>query len=268
MPKQKKFETCPMLARSDWGVSRVHTKGLAHSLSSNQSSVGFHGPKVGGWLVFLNGCHRGEDVRLPIGETKIGSSWQNDCVITGVGVGSQHAVFNVGIGHAKVAPIAGNRVIKVNNVAINGSKELEDGCLISIGDTHSIFRLSEAFAPGYVPSAAPNPVNMPAQVLPLEMVCGWLVMSRGSCTGQDFRLINGECRFGSNQGLELTIPEAHLVGHAVTFMASPKECRINWVASQVVVKINDVVTALNAVLRDSDFIQIDQLEGYFKWLRN
>lgn len=265
---QKKFETCPMLARSDWGASQINSKGLSHCLSSIQSPVGFHGPTVAGWLVFLNGCHRGEDMRVPVGETKIGSSWQNDCVVTGVGIGSQHAIISLGAGHSKIVSVAENRLIKLNNKLVTNSQSLEDGCLLTLGELNCVFRLADALPPGNHPSLSTLAGNIAAQVLTAETVCGWLVFSRGPCMGQDFRLVQGECRVGSAPGLEVTIPDAKLGAHRFTLGVTKSECKISWIHRDCVVRVNGANAAVNYVLKDSDFIEFDHLEAYIKCLQN
>lgn len=264
---QRKFETCPMLARSDWGVAHINNKGLSHCLSSIQSPVGFHGPKVAGWLVFLNGCHRGEDMRLPIGESKIGSGWQNDCVITGVGIGTQHAVITLGAGEAKIVPVAESRAIKLNNKIITQSQRLEDGCLLTLGEVNCMFRSADVFSPGYHPATPPLVLNLAAQVLAVETVCAWLVFTRGPCMGQDFRMVQGECRVGSATGLEVTIPDAKLGAHRFTLGVKKGECRIAWMQHDCVVHVNGVKVDVNHVLKDSDVIEFDQLEAYVKCLQ-
>lgn len=268
MAARKHFETCPMLARSDWGVSHVSSKGLSHCISSVQSAVGFHGPKVAGWLIFLNGCHRGEDMRLPVGDSQIGSSWLNDCIVTGVGVGSQHAVIKAGAGEAHITPVAANRVVKVNNETISGRRALDDGCLITIGEVHCIYRSAEPSAPGHVMPVAPSPIHMPAQTLPLEMVCGWLVFNRGVCTGQDFRLIHGINRIGSQAGLEICIPDANLSAHVLTLEASSKECKINYAKDYRLIHVNGREAQVGQVLVDSDAVEMGHLEAHVKWLRS
>lgn len=262
---QKKFETCPMLSRSDWGLSHINSKGLSHCLSLNQSPVGFHGPTVGGWLIFLNGCHRGEDMRLPIGESTIGSAGQNHCVITGVGVGSYHATLSISADNVKITPAAANRVLKINNVAVSETQKLKDGFLISFGEVHCLFRLSSKFEPGYAPSDVIIPKNMPEHILPIEMVCGWLVFSRGPSLGQDFRLINGECRIGSQLGLELSVPDHGLSKHALTLHVSRRDCKIVWAADPRKVRVNGSEMRPAQLLRDSDVLEIEHLEAYLKW---
>ena len=264
---QKKFETCPMLSRSDWGLSHINSKGLSHCLSTNQSPVGFHGPRVAGWLIFLNGCHRGEDMRLPIGESRIGSAWQNEVVLTGVGVGSHHAAITIGSNEATINPAAANRLVKVNNVAISERRSLDDGCLLTIGEAHCVFRFASAYSSGYSPAATPVPQNMPAQVLPAEMVCGWLVFSRGPSIGQDYRLINGECRIGALPGLEVSVPDANLAKHFATLSVSRRECKITWLSDPKKLRVNGHEVQPHHALRDSDVIEFDHMEAYLKWLQ-
>lgn len=265
-PLEKKYDTCPMLARSDWGVGQIQHKGLSHALSEGQSAVGFHGPKTGGWLIFQNGCHRGEDMRIPIGETRVGSSWLSDLVLTGIGIGSQHAVIRVGAGKAEISPSSVDRIIKVNNEVISGVAELSDGCLITLGELHGTFRFSDQMNRGYQPQESPRPIQMPSQSSQREIVCGWLVISKGVMLGKDFRLVNGSNRIGSGLGIELTLAEPHLAKHALTLLVTPKECKVSFVCPGKNLFINGVESPVGTLLRESDSIAIDQLEGYLKWL--
>ena len=267
-PLARKFDTCPMLARGDWGVGSVQNRGLTHAMSAGQNPTGFHGPRTAGWLVFMNGCHRGEDIRLPDGETVLGSSWEADAVITGVGIGSKHAFIRMGIGEASISPSAGSRVVKINNVVISGPHSCEDGALITIGEMHCILRFAEKMPRGYEAPESAKPLSMPNQAMRSETVCGWLVLNRGASMGQDYRIINGRFRIGSDPGLEATIPDGHLSKHALTFAVTTKECKVEWIMEGHKLYINGVEAAVNAVLNDSDAVSIDHLEGYIKWFRS
>jgi hypothetical protein len=263
----KHHETCPMLARSDWGVGGVQSKGLSHALSLGQSPVGFHGPRVAGWLVFLNGCHRGEDMRLPIGETKLGSAWINDQILTGVGIGSQHCVIRMGVGEGVITPLSHDRIIRINNQTITDTSSLSDGALITIGELHAIVRFAEIMGRGYAPPEAPKPQGMATQASQRETVCGWLVMTRGVLLGVDFRLVSGPCRIGSDLNLEVTVPDPHLEKHIITLLVSPKDCKVSWIAEghKILVNGNEVVS--DTVIKDSDVILMDHVEAYLKWFR-
>ncbi len=257
-----------MLARSDWGVGQVQSKGLTHALSIGQSPVGFHGPRVAGWLVFINGCHRGEDMRLPVGETRLGSAWTNDYVLTGIGVGSQHCVIRMGIGEGTIIPLALDRVVRVNNQPISNAQDISDGDLISVGELHGIVRFAEQMSRGYSPPESPKPQSMPIQASHRELVCGWLVMTRGALLGQDFRLVGGACRIGSALNREVTVPDAHLAKHALTLAVSPKECKVTWIAAGQKVLVNGNEIGADTVIKDSDVILIDHVEAYLKWFRS
>lgn len=264
-PLEKNFDTCPMLARSDWGVGHIQQRGLGHALSAGQSPVGFHGPRVGGWLVFLNGCHRGEDMRLPVGETKLGSSWLSDVVLTGIGIGSQHALIQMGVGGAMIAPLAGDRTVKLNNVQIADAQTLEDGCLVSIGELHCVYRSADQMSRGYRPKDTPRPLHMPAQSSHRENLCGWLVITKGAMLGQDFRLINGRVRIGSEPGLEVTIADPNLAKDALTLSVSGKEGQVSSIGESSKLLVNGVESGVNSILKESDTVVIDQVEGYIKW---
>jgi hypothetical protein len=265
--RKKITDTCPMLARSDWGVGHIQQKGLTHSLSTVQSPVGFHGPRVAGWLVFVNGCHRGEDMRLPVGETKIGSSWLSDIVLTGIGIGSRHAVLKMGVNEGVLMPVSGERIVKINNSPISSETTLDDGCLISFGDLHCIFRLAEQKTRGYRPPDPPKPALMPNQASHREALCGWFVVSKGQAMGQDYRLINGRCRIGSQADLELTIADPNLARLALTLSVAPNECKIAAIGDAGKILINGLESRVDAVMRESDELTIGSVEGYIKWFR-
>lgn len=258
--------TCPMLARSDWGVGNIQQKGLSHTLSRLQSPVGFHGPKTAGWLVFLNGAHRGEDMRIPIGDSKLGSSWTSDVVLTGPGVGSLHATLRMGTGEASIIPVAANREVRVNNAPVVGPTPLQDGALLTFGDLHAVLRFAVAMTPGYLPPEAEKPQNIPSQSAPKIMTCGWLIVTRGSLMGQDFRLINGLNRIGSANDLEVSIPDQNLIAEAISLECSlQKGCLVKSAGEGRAIKVNGSICEVGKVLRDSDLLAVDHLEMLVKW---
>ena len=109
---------------------------------------------------------------------------------------------------------------------------------------------------------------MPNQAIRPETVCGWLVMLRGTAMGQDFRIVNGTFRIGSEPGLEASIPAANLTTHALTLSVTTKECKVSWIADGHKLFINGVHSAVDAILKESDTILIDHVEGYIKWYRS
>lgn len=261
-----KKTACPMIARSDWGVGNIHQKGISHSLSSTQSPVGFHGPRTAGWLVFMNGAHRGEDIRLPVGDSLVGSSWSCDVVLTGVGVGSRHATLRLGLEEGSIAPVSSARDVRINNIRIDTKNDLHDGDLITMGDLHAVFRLSSAFSPGYTPKDYAKPDSAPVQSSPKVMTCGWLVIMRGPLMGQDFRLVNGLNRIGSSPGIEVTISDPNLVGVGFQLECSAaKGCTLQSVEEGRAVKVNGSICDTGKVLKDSDVLAFDHLEMLLKW---
>jgi hypothetical protein len=258
--------TCPMIARSDWGVGGVHQRGLAHTRSLGQSSIGFNGSQTGGWIVFLNGAHRGEDVRLTLGDLKIGSAWNSDIILTGVGIGSFHASIKIGLEEITITPSSDSRDVRIQNTSLKKTTVLADGDLVSFGDLHGIFRSAQPYTPGYKPKDYARPDSLPSQAAPTHMVCGWLIMQRGPLTGQDFRLINGVCRIGSAINIEVSIPDANIPAHVLTLKASPsKGCQIIHIADQKAAKVNGSVVEVGQPLRDSDVLSVDHMEMLVKW---
>jgi len=262
-----KKTACPMIARSDWGVGNIQQKGLAHSLSLVQSTVGFQGPRTAGWLIFLNGAHRGEDMRLAIGECKIGSEWSCDCVLTGVGIRSKHATIRMGVDEAMLIPASVSRDVKVNNVSVSDHTSLEDGDLISLGDLHAVFRFAQAMTPGYRPKSYAKPDSMPVQSSPQFLTCGWLIMLKGPLMGQDFRLISGLNRIGSKPDLEVSIPDSNLVDVGfVLECTAAKGCIVKDIKNDRGLKINGSLCDVGKFIQDSDVVAFDHLEMLVKWL--
>lgn len=256
---------CPMIARSDWGIGQVQQRGMSHTHSNGQSTIGFHGPKTAGWIIFLNGPHRGEDLRIPIGETRIGSHWSSDHVLTGVGIGGHHLTIRAGLESSSIEPAAESRETKINNQRIKTLTPLADGNLISMGDLHGIYRSSQPLQrPVKIPTYE-KPASLPLQSLPKYFVCGWLIYLKGSLMGRDFRLKNGVNRVGSAENLEISLPDGTSTPIAFTLDChANKPFKITLVAPGRVIKINGTMADVGHSLTDSDIIAIDQMEMLVK----
>jgi hypothetical protein len=254
-----------MVARSDWGVGKIHQKGISHTLSEGQSSIGLDGTRTAGWLVFLNGAHRGEDLRLKVGESKIGSSWMCDLVVTGVGIGSDHAMLFATETNATIKPQSLGREVLVNNERIEEIRELADGDLLTFGDLHAVYRCAAEFSPGYIPKEYVKPARMPVQGAPKILTCGWLLVTKGVLSGQDFRLVSGRSQVGSKIGIEICIPDQNFSDIAFELVCTPSGGSISFIKEGRGLKINGALAELNVSIRDSDVLALDQMEFLVKW---
>jgi hypothetical protein len=252
---------CPMIARSDWGVGQVNQKGLPHAFSLFQSPIGFHGPRTAGWFVFLNGTHRGEDMRIPVGETKVGSHWNSDFVLTGVGIGGHHATLRAGLETISIEPAADSRETKVNNQPIKTVTTLTDGCLVSLGDLHAIFRSAIQLPRPVAIPPYQKPPSLPLQGAPKVFVCGWLICQKGTLMGRDFRLRNGLSRVGNAKNIEISLNDGTSADTTFGLDCQPnKIIKIINIAPGRVVKVNDKVIDSGHAVQDSDMIQFDRME--------
>ena len=92
------------------------------------------------WLIYANGTHRGRDVRLGTGTTRIGSS--RDCEIAIAGdtyISSRHAEIDVAGGAPRLRDLQ-----STNGTFLNGKKvreaDLADGDRVRIGTSELIFK--------------------------------------------------------------------------------------------------------------------------------
>lgn len=232
-----------------------------------QSPAGLHAGRTGAWLVFLSGCHRGEDVRLPVGSTGIGSSWAADIVLTAPGLSSRHAQITLKDGANWIAPLGGDRLVAVNGERVSGQTALEDGDLISFADLHAIIRFAKDYAPGCRPVGRPRPALAPNLGDRMATyTVAWLVAASGARAGQDWRLIRGTNRLGSAMGLEITWPDTDWPEVACTLQCDLTSCVLASWAPELTVLVNDSPAKTEQPLVDSDRLQIGNLEFYLKRL--
>lgn len=257
--------TCPMVARASWDVASAQLRDSWHRLCRTQSPAGLKTSVTGAWLVFLTGCHRGEDLRLATGASTLGSDWGVDLVVTGPEVGSQHAIFTIGDGRGMVAPMAATRDVRVNGERIKGETVLFDGDLISFGEMHAVLRFAKAFAPGYKPHVRQRPVVVPTLAQDTRSyTMAWLVSTSGARYGQDWRLIHGKNRIGSGLNLEVCWLDNALPPEAAVIDCTLEKIGLTSVSSEVRAFVNDAAWSEGQVLQDSDRLKLNDVEFYLK----
>jgi pSer/pThr/pTyr-binding forkhead associated (FHA) protein len=92
------------------------------------------------WLVHATGAHRGRDVRLGAGTTRLGSSRDCEIAISGdTYISSRHAEIDVSAGVSRLRDLQ-----STNGTFVNGKKvreaDLADGDRVRIGTTELIFK--------------------------------------------------------------------------------------------------------------------------------
>jgi pSer/pThr/pTyr-binding forkhead associated (FHA) protein len=102
-------------------------------------------PTVVGWLVALDGKHKGEDFRIIEGKNKIGKNADCQVVLTDDGISGEHALvtFDKDDKHFIVADLGslnGTFVYEAGDYKKVSSRELLDNDTIKLGETHFRFK--------------------------------------------------------------------------------------------------------------------------------
>ncbi len=228
-----------------------------------QSHVG-RGP-TRGWLVALDGVHRGEDFRLTEGANRLGSAYQADVALTGTGVSGSHAVLTCHADSADLSDAASREGTLVNGERVDQAK-LYDGDELILGDVRLMFRLAAAFTPGYRPQLRPRPVvKSTPSVNARPYVCGWLVHTHPGPLDTDFRLLNGTCTLGSGKGHAIMLHHDGVAQRHAKLTCAQNQCTIRPTAKTQTVLVNGLAVTAPTLLRDSDTIRVGGAELYLKW---
>jgi pSer/pThr/pTyr-binding forkhead associated (FHA) protein len=216
-----------------------------------------------GWLLGLNGVHLGEDMRLYPGPNSIGSSARCNVVVTAPETGRQHAVIDVLSGESAVIyPGSSRRALFVNDKLCETATPVCDGDVIRTGDQYFAFI---SLLP--VPSNDRTIIQFRERLSPkTPCTVGWLVEISSEQTGRDYRLFPGENRIGSQNGLEIFIPDSEVKDrHAVVTRHAE-----NWtiVPLSVVdpILVNGVPTT-GTGLENGDIINIAGTEFLFRSIK-
>jgi hypothetical protein len=236
------------------------------TLSSGQSPVGFHGDKLVGWLVCQSGVHRGEDFRIPVGQTKIGSSWLCDIAIAHPGIGSEHALFKVTDNTVIMQPIGSGRDIAVNGRQILEPLEIREGDIVTFSGLDFLLKLARRTLGNEAFQATSRVTSAQEQTdVKHPMVMGWLVVQNGSLAGFDFRLLNTVNRVGSRRGLEVVIPYENFPDLALSIEpAAPHAFNIQVTSKQFDMHVNQKQKFDKFSVQDSDVMTYGTWEFYIK----
>ena len=95
--------------------------------------------EVCGWLVALNGAHKGEDFRLRIGKNVIGTAADCDVVLSDKKLSRKHATIRFEGGEFQIADLDSSNGTHVNDEKVQ-KHDLIDNDIIKLGDIEFEFK--------------------------------------------------------------------------------------------------------------------------------
>jgi hypothetical protein len=95
--------------------------------------------EVCGWMVALNGQHKGEDFRLRVGKNVIGTAADCDIVLTDKKISRKHATIRFEGGDFQIADLDSSNGCYVNDEKIQ-KHDLIDNDIIKLGDIEFEFK--------------------------------------------------------------------------------------------------------------------------------
>ena len=95
--------------------------------------------EVCGWIVALNGQHKGEDFRLRVGKNVIGTAADCDIVLTDKKVSRKHATIRYEGGEYQIADLDSSNGCYVNDERVQ-KHDLIDNDIIKLGDIEFEFK--------------------------------------------------------------------------------------------------------------------------------
>jgi pSer/pThr/pTyr-binding forkhead associated (FHA) protein len=95
--------------------------------------------EVCGWMVALNGAHKGEDFRLRVGKNVIGTAADCDIVLTDKKISRKHATIRYEGGEFQIADLDSSNGTHVNDEKVQ-KHDLIDNDIIKLGDIEFEFK--------------------------------------------------------------------------------------------------------------------------------
>lgn len=95
--------------------------------------------EVCGWMVALNGQHKGEDFRLRVGKNVIGTAADCDIVLTDKKISRKHATIRYEGGEFQIADLDSSNGCYVNDERVQ-KHDLIDNDIIKLGDIEFEFK--------------------------------------------------------------------------------------------------------------------------------
>ena len=95
--------------------------------------------EVCGWIVAMNGAHKGEDFRLRVGKNVIGTAADCDIVLTDKKISRKHATIRFEGGEFQIADLDSSNGTHVNDEKVQ-KHDLIDNDVIKLGDIEFEFK--------------------------------------------------------------------------------------------------------------------------------
>ena len=141
------WDSCPycvelqqsMAARSMPMPSEGQGTALVNLSDLGRSAKDAKKGEVCGWLVALNGQHKGEDFRLRVGKNVVGTAADCDVVLTDKKVSRKHATVRYEGGEFQIADLDSSNGTFVNEEKVQ-KHDLIDNDIIKLGDVEFDFK--------------------------------------------------------------------------------------------------------------------------------
>ncbi|MEY2988152.1 MAG: hypothetical protein RJB13_1673 [Pseudomonadota bacterium] len=251
-----KQHLCPYVARESWKGGTTSSHPSVHLLSQNQNPCVSASNKTVGWLLGLTGVHAGEDFRITLGETFVGSGWDSGIVLTTPEVSRRHAHLLADSSFVQLSDNQSATGVFVNSVRVTEPVTLShaDQIRFGVGD----FLFFDASVPSS--GAVIDEVLFETYFKKPRCTLGWLITNTGDCAELDFRLIQGVNRLGSLPNLEISIPDPNLSSIHLTFECSPDRIYLRPDSDSFHVLRGHEITQRPTSLKNGDVIKIGGLE--------
>ena len=130
----------PMMAPSGQGTAMVNIGDLGGGGGAEKGRGSSDKTReVCGWLVALNGQHKGEDFRLRVGKNVIGTAADCDVVLSDKKLSRKHATIRFEGGEFQIADLDSSNGCFVNDEKIQ-KHDLIDNDIIKLGDIEFEFK--------------------------------------------------------------------------------------------------------------------------------
>jgi Inner membrane component of T3SS, cytoplasmic domain len=131
--QQAMMQSAGVAMPSGQGTALVNLSDLGKSAKDAKKG------EVCGWLVALNGQHKGEDFRLRVGKNVLGTAADCDVVLTDKKVSRKHATIRYEGGEFQIADLDSSNGTHVNDEKVQ-KHDLIDNDIIKLGDIEFEFK--------------------------------------------------------------------------------------------------------------------------------
>jgi hypothetical protein len=127
------------MAPSGGGTAMVNISDMGGGGGEKGRGSGDKSREVCGWIVALNGQHKGEDFRLRVGKNVIGTAADCDIVLTDKKISRKHTTIRYEGGEYQIADLDSSNGCFVNDEKVQ-KHDLIDNDIIKLGDIEFEFK--------------------------------------------------------------------------------------------------------------------------------